>query len=88
MPVRNVIHIPLFREIDTETSGKSTCYVCMKATWIVSLHGPHILANGAWTPVMIHDAHFERCAHLAVSHNTYMNILTPKDSYEDLGEGP
>lgn len=37
---------------------------------------------------MIHDAHFQRCAHLAVSHNTYMNILTQKDSYEDLGEGP
>ena len=62
--------------------------MCMKATWIVSLHGPHILANGAWTPVMIHDAHFQRCAHHAVSHNTYMNILTPKDSYEDQGEGP
>ena len=37
---------------------------------------------------MIHDAHFERCAHLAVSHNTYMNILTSKDSYEDLGKAP
>lgn len=39
---------------------------------------------------MIHDAHFQRVRHLAVFHDTYMNVLAPKDSCECLrvGGGP